>query len=225
MKFQQRRNPSRPNASTELRVPASFSWVCGLALALATGAANAEVDAPEASEPVVGKTSDALPEEGSGVDWSAPPKPRAAAGGDVSAGGASVGLDHLLRLPKAYESSPGDDRGGVNENQWRSRFRESQEKTAEAKEALERSVEELESIAGDSGQYAVSPPGQVADPTASPVSFRLRQEIRRNRETVDEVTRKQRALVVEADLAGVPPDWREGSGDSAPESTPQSGAQ
>ena len=49
-----------------------------------------------------------------------------------------------------------------------------------------------------------------AQPTAenSPVSYKLRQEIRRQREEVGRAERRLRELEVEASLAGVPAEWR-----------------
>ena len=43
------------------------------------------------------------------------------------------------------------------------------------------------------------------------MSFKLREELRRGREVLKESERRQRALIVEADLAGVPENWRHGS--------------
>ncbi len=55
-----------------------------------------------------------------------------------------------------------------------------------------------------------------AQPTAenSPVSYKLRQDIRKYREEVGRAERRLRDLEVEASLAGVPPEWQK-----APEHT------
>jgi hypothetical protein len=55
----------------------------------------------------------------------------------------------------------------------------------------------------------VAPPGASGqnDPT-SPLSFKLRQELVRNREALEEAEKALRELKIEADLAGVPATWR-----------------
>jgi hypothetical protein len=40
------------------------------------------------------------------------------------------------------------------------------------------------------------------------LSYKLRQEIRRNREIIERNEKKLRSLEIEADLAEVPADWR-----------------
>jgi hypothetical protein len=156
------------------------------------------------------------------IDWDAePPESAKSQGAETEAAGAAVerqrgasdvsspvGLDKLLRLPKSFDAKPSRRRGNADEREWKERFSASAAQMAEAESALGTAVSELEEVAGGSGQYSIAPPGANADPTASPVSFRLRQQIRRRREAVEEAERDHRALMIEADLAEVPAQWR-----------------
>jgi hypothetical protein len=79
---------------------------------------------------------------------------------------------------------------------------------AGAKAALTKAQQELERTASDTGQWAVSAPGS-SDPQNSPVSYKLRTEIRDQRENVQTYERALRQLEIEADLKEVPLDWRD----------------
>lgn len=137
-------------------------------------------------------------------DSSPPPKAPAAppAGGE-----APVDLDRLLQLPDSFD--PGSDtKGGANAAEWRVRFTEGRGEIEAAEAALKDAKEELQKMAGDSGSYQVTAPGSTNGEN-SPVSFKLRQEIRRQTEELDRAQRALRDLEVEANLAGVPQAWRE----------------
>ncbi len=67
---------------------------------------------------------------------------------------------------------------------------------------------DLGEVAGDSGQWSVAAPGTTPNPENTPLSYKLRQEIRRQREEVERAERRLRALEIEADLAEVPAEWR-----------------
>ena len=57
----------------------------------------------------------------------------------------------------------------------------------------------------------MAPPGgggSGGGPSASPLSFKLRQKLKEDRESLEEAERALRELRIEADLAGVPLDWR-----------------
>jgi len=55
----------------------------------------------------------------------------------------------------------------------------------------------------------VSPiPGVEQDTSRNPVDFQLRTQLRRHREEMDRLERKLRQLDIEANLAGVPEEWR-----------------
>jgi len=121
-----------------------------------------------------------------------------------------VDLDRLLRLPDSYEAGGAQDqkRGGASELEWRERFREAHSALEEAEAALQQSQAELEHAASETGNYQVSAPG-VTNPQNSPVNFGLQQKIREQRATIDERRRTLRKLEIDADLAGVPANWRE----------------
>lgn len=118
-----------------------------------------------------------------------------------------VGLDTLLKLPDSYGGVE-ERRGGATAEEWRSRYRQVRAELAAAEAALDESKAEMARLAGDSGNYQVSAPGAPAGET-SPVSFKLREQIRSRREAVAERERALKSLEVEANLADVPPDWRE----------------
>jgi len=119
----------------------------------------------------------------------------------------TVDLDRLLRLPSSYSESSAQ-RGGSAADDWRERFREARANLDNSRVALATAQRELESTASESGQWAVSAPG-ASDPQNSPVSYRLLQEIRSQRENVEKYERSLRTLEVEADLKEVPLDWRD----------------
>jgi hypothetical protein len=119
----------------------------------------------------------------------------------------AVELERLLKLPESFDAG-GERLGGGTAADWRSRFREARGAVEKAQEALKAAQEELESLAGESSQYQVAAPGTVT-PELSPVSYRLREEIRRQREEVLGEEKRLRSLEIEANLANIPPDWWE----------------
>jgi hypothetical protein len=52
------------------------------------------------------------------------------------------------------------------------------------------------------------PGADTSNSPDSPIDFQLRSELRRHREEVERLERKLRQLDIEANLAGVPEDWR-----------------
>jgi hypothetical protein len=146
----------------------------------------------------------------------------------TGAGDGSPGLDVLLQLPTGYGgSSPNAGTpsvAGASEVEWRRRFREAREALSEARLALEATKRELDGAAGDSGsaQWSMTPPsaggdGPSASQSGSPLSFKLRQQLKQNREALDQAERALRELDIEANLAGVPQPWR--GEDRKPESS------
>lgn len=134
----------------------------------------------------------------------------------------SVGLDQLLRLPPPRPSSAGDptDRpGGATAPEWRARFAAARAEIARAEEALDEAQAKLARISTSSGQWQMSAPGlggkTNSDPTNSPVSYELHQEVRRQREEIERGERRLQELKVEASLAGVPEAWTRPPGDPA----------
>jgi hypothetical protein len=119
-----------------------------------------------------------------------------------------VALDQLLKLPESFDVDPTvEKKGGANAEGWRKRFAEARGQLDTAQHALESAQNELASMAGDTANYQVAAPG-AANPENSPVSFKLREEIRRQRAAVESSERALRDLEIEADLAEVPEAWR-----------------
>ncbi len=169
--------------------------ICALALLVAaSGLVRADSDAPIART----GSADPLPELTKPVE----PEPR------HSGAGAEVGLDRLLKLPSSMKFE-GERRAGATADEWRSRFEQSRLEVETAHQELERAKSELDAIADGSGggQWQVAPPGSNQT-QVSPLSFKLREEIRRGRERLSEAERELRDLRIEADLARVPESWR-----------------
>ncbi len=125
-------------------------------------------------------------------------------------GGSSPGLDALLQLPSGYVGRPLQIVAGASEVEWKRRFLTGRESLSAARDALEATKLELDGIAlqGGSTQWSVAPPTGGAAPTSSPLSFKLRQELKRNRDELEFAQKEMRKLKIEADLAGVPRSWR-----------------
>jgi hypothetical protein len=119
----------------------------------------------------------------------------------------AVALDQLLTLPSDRTYSV-ERKGGLTRGEWRSRFEEVRADLTKEREALESTQAKLEDAASGA-QWSVNPiPGSETDQSRTPVDFQLRTELRRHREEIDRLERKLRQLDIEANLAGVPEDWR-----------------
>jgi hypothetical protein len=138
----------------------------------------------------------------------------------------SVELDDLLRLPAGVVSPYEEDRrGGATREQWRSRFRSARDDLSQAHKALKASLDELDELGGQ-GNWKMAPPGMgqlqnqqqqgpsgSASPdgnqsTGAPLNYGLANSIRGQKQEVRRAERALRDLEVEANLAGVPEDWR-----------------
>ncbi len=120
-----------------------------------------------------------------------------------------VALDDLLKLPNTM-SFGNERRAGGSADEWRRRFREGRDAIREATDALDetkRALDEMAEGGGGGGQWQVAPPGSNQT-ELQPMSFKLREEVKRNRARQSEAKKRFRALEIEADLAGVPPEWR-----------------
>jgi len=118
-----------------------------------------------------------------------------------------VDLDDLLRLPSGYGAEV-ERRGGATASEWRARFGSARQEIEDARKKLAELDAELDKASGSASAWQVSAPGS-SDPQASPLSLRLRQDIKAERARIEEGERQLRALEVQADLAAVPPAWRE----------------
>lgn len=138
-----------------------------------------------------------------------PQGPSKAAAEPTVAPAPNVGLDQLLRLPDAYDQAGSQRRvGGASADEWRSRFQDADEELAEARRNLNESRRSMEEASTDSSEWQMAAPGGKANSDNSGLSVQGRQRIRRYREELEEAERRRRALEVEADLAGVPAEWR-----------------
>jgi len=134
---------------------------------------------------------------------------RAANPGSSDPGG--PGLDQLLKLPGSVEFSA-EKKGGATRNEWRQRFHEARTSVKAAEVALKKAQDELAEVAGSKDDWQFNPPGLPAEAsTDSGSSVQLRQEVKRQRGEVDRSKARLRELDVEANLAGVPEDWRDPS--------------
>jgi hypothetical protein len=133
----------------------------------------------------------------------APPAPD-----DAGRPAPQVDLEDLLKLPGdvLYDM---EKRGGATQGEWRSRFRKVRTDLAGERSALERAQLELEKVAGSSDTWKLAPPGVSANSSEAPLDYRLRNEIRQHRAEVDRLEKQLRDLEVEANLAGVPEEWRQ----------------
>jgi hypothetical protein len=121
---------------------------------------------------------------------------------------ASPGLDRLLKLP-ANTGYTAEEKGGLNRSAWRQRFADARGALADAERKLAESQKKLAEVAGGKSEWRFTPPGVPAQGDGeSSVSFQLREEVRRNRNERDRAQRRLRELNVEANLAGIPDDWR-----------------
>lgn len=127
--------------------------------------------------------------------------------------GDSFDLEPLLHLPSGFVTTQTQSVAGASESEWRRRFATAVEELSEAHAKLTVTKRELDGLAkgGGSSQWAIAPPGGSASevgPSTSPLSFKLRQQLRSDRERIEDREKALRDLRIEADLAGVPQGWR-----------------
>lgn len=121
-------------------------------------------------------------------------------------------LDQLLKLPSSVEYSS-EKKGGATRSEWRQRFHDAREAVKSADAALKKAQDQLSETAGSKDDWQFTPPGLPAGASDqdTTTSFALRQEVKRQKSEVERSKARLRELDVEANLAGVPEDWREPS--------------
>jgi len=116
-------------------------------------------------------------------------------------------LERLLTLPGS-ESYGVDRRGGMSRGEWRSRFTDVQDALASERKALVEAEGRLDEAAGSASNWQMAPvPGMQPSPDA-PLDYQLRVAIRRHKSEIERLERKLKQLEIEANLAGVPAEWR-----------------
>ena len=128
--------------------------------------------------------------------------------GQADPAAAPVGLDALLKLPDRTptpEARPSV--GGATREEWELRFAKARLAREEAQLRLRTAQTELEELAAGTSTWQVAAPGGGATSETGPLSYSLREEIRRSREDIARAERSLDELRVEANLAGVPPEW------------------
>ena len=121
----------------------------------------------------------------------------------------AVELDRLLKLPPSDEI-PRVQIGSATKNQWRARFASARAEHDAALASLEAVQKKLGTVAEETDSWQIAPPGSgVKGASDAPVDYQLKQEMRRQREDLTRSEKNLRELTIEADLAGVPADWRE----------------
>ena len=90
-----------------------------------------------------------------------------------------IALDDLLGLPSGYQVEV-ERRVGATEAEWRDRFADAREKVEDAKRQLAKIQKELDEVSETSTAWQVAAPGS-RDPQTSPLSLRLREEVRGQR--------------------------------------------
>ncbi len=127
-----------------------------------------------------------------------------------------VGLDSLLKLPSSWQGKE-EKRQGLTAADWRGRFAELNRERESVQRGIDEARRELDSMAGEggSGPWQMGAPGSN-NTEVTPMSFKHRELIRDGKEQLEAIRRKERALNIEADMAGVPAGWRVTKGGSAP---------
>jgi len=143
------------------------------------------------------------PSEPSWADETSPPPPPPPSGQAKP-----VDLDRLLKLPSSVEFDV-EKKGGATKTEWRARFEQAHGEVQKARADLAKAEKALETGAEKSPWTMTAPGVQATTQTESTANFSLTQEVKHQREEVKRTEKHLRDLEVEANLAGVPADWRE----------------
>jgi hypothetical protein len=123
---------------------------------------------------------------------------------------APVELDRLLKLPPARVPASPERAGSASKGEWRTRFTSARLERDAAQNTLDATVDKMGESVTDTESWQIAPPGASAQASAdAPINYSLRQQVRREREELARAERRLQDLTIEADLAGVPQDWRE----------------
>jgi hypothetical protein len=120
-----------------------------------------------------------------------------------------VAYDALFRLPSEGSARPAAEGAPLDRKRWEARFSDVRGDLDGARGKLAKAQADLEALAHKSESWQMAAPGAKTNSENSPVSYKLRQEIREYREDVGRAERRLRELEVEASLAGVPAEWRQ----------------
>lgn len=122
-----------------------------------------------------------------------------------------VSFDQLFKLPTDTGPALSGERrvSGATRSQWEERFRKARKELLEAQRSLREAQSEIEDMASKADAWQLTAPGAQVTPENSPVSFKLRQEIRGYREDIERLEAALTELRIEANLAGVPVAWQE----------------
>jgi hypothetical protein len=125
----------------------------------------------------------------------------------AEAPGQPAQLDQLLKLPEGHSYGV-DRRGGLSRGEWRTRFVEVRSSLDSERKSLVTAQGKLDEVAGSASNWQMAPiPGMEPSPDA-PLDYQLRLQIRKHKSEIDRLEKKLRELEIEANLAGVPEEWR-----------------
>ena len=126
-----------------------------------------------------------------------------------------VPLDRLLKLPPAQGEIGGiETRAGGTRAEWLARFAQARQDVETAHASLEATRSQIAEKAGEESAWRMGAPGvgnigsAGGNSADAPLDYKLTHELRRNREEVERAERQLQDLEVEANLAGVPVEWR-----------------
>ena len=154
--------------------------------------------------------------------WAAQADPTSSSSQDPAPEGGKppVDLDSLLRLPPSATPAAEARAGGATRQDWEQRFATARADVEAAQKAIDKAQQELGQMARGTDSWQMSAPGAPAGSENSPMSYRLRQELRRERDELAGAERRLTELEVEAKLAGVPEEWTRPPGAQPPQPAP-----
>ena len=120
-----------------------------------------------------------------------------------------INLEKLLTLPNSLELEGVERRRGGTRSEWEGRYQTLYTELGVTLTELRENESNLEEAARNSDHWKMSPPGfsgVLEEPQT--VNYQLRQAVKRNRDEMGRLQRRLRDLEVEANLAGVPKEWR-----------------